>query len=114
MTERLSKVNRLLQKEISTLFLHDVEFPKNVLATVTRVETTPNFQQARVFVSVFPQEHSDGVISLLSRRVFFIQQTLNKRLKMRPVPRIEWTREAKTAEAQRIEELLERAKHDIE
>lgn len=113
MEERLSRVNRLLCKELSLLLPHEIEFPQNVLVTVTRVETTPNFQQARVFVSVFPPGLSDKVFLTLSRNVFTLQQILNKRLKMRPVPRVEWVLETKTAEAQRIEELLEQVKQDI-
>lgn len=110
MEERLSRVNHLLQKELSFLFLREIEFPQNALVTVTRVKTTPNFQQARVFVGVFPPELSDKVFLTLSRNIFSLQQILNKRLKMRPVPRVEWVLETKTAEAQRIEELLDQMK----
>jgi len=33
-------------------------------------------------------------------------------LRMRPVPRIKWTIETKTSEAQRIEELLEKTREE--
>lgn len=113
MEERLSRVNHLLRKEISLLVAQEIEFLPGALLTVTRVETTPNFQQARVFVSVFPRELSNRALTMLSKNVFDLQQILNRRLKMRPVPRIEWVLETKTVEAQRIEELLEQVKQDI-
>ena len=57
-----------------------------------------------------PEARNEEVMLGLERDIFSIQQALNKRLRMRPVPRIRWTLETKTSEAQRIEELLEKTK----
>lgn len=110
MTDRILQVNTLLLKELNRIILKEIEFSPDALATITRVEATPNLQQAKVYISIMPDQKRKEVLHALRSQVFHIQQILNKRLNMRPVPRIEWVYETKAAEAQRIEELLEKIK----
>lgn len=112
MTERIPQVEELLQKEIGALLLRELDLPQDILVTITRVEATPNLQQAKIYISVMPEEKRVEVFKLLESKVYEIQQFLNKRLRMRPVPRIEWVAETKTAEAQEIEEILDRIKEE--
>lgn len=111
MTDRIRQVNHLLLKELNGIVLREVEFPSDALATITRVEATPNLQQAKIYVSIMPDQKRKEILHILRSKVFHTQQLLNKRLNMRPVPRIEWVLEAKAAEAQRIEELLEKVQN---
>ncbi len=106
--ERISRVNQLIKKELSQILLKEVDFPRDVLVTVTRVESSANLYQAKVYISVMPEEKSADVLGLLRELIYSLQQELNKRLKMRPIPRIQFVREKKTAEAGKIEELLEK------
>lgn len=110
MNPRIPKVNQLIQAELGDILLREIELPEGALVTITRVDATGNLQEARVYISVMPEARFQDVFAVLQRNVYDIQQTLNKRLKMRPVPRIRWTVETKTSEAQRIEELLEKTK----
>lgn len=59
-----------------------------------------------------PEDNSSFILKFLSRKVYETQQILNKRLKMRPVPRIEWVLETKTVEAQEIEKILDKIKKE--
>jgi len=86
--------------------------PENTLVTLTRVDTAPNLQQAKIYISVMPEEKGFEVLKILGREVYEMQQLLNKRLNMRPVPRIEWVLETKTQEAQEIEEILDKIKEE--
>ena len=110
MSNRIEKVNSLIQEELSQIFLKEVDFPKNVLVTITRVETIVNLSDVRVYVSVMPENQRDQVFEILDRRVYDIQQCLNRRLNMRPIPKIEFRKEEKTQQAARVEELLEKLK----
>jgi len=112
---RLEKVNSLIQHELGNIFLKEVDVFPGTLLTITRVECSSSLFQCKVFISVIPEDNFDSVLSLLGRRIYDIQQILNKKLKMRPVPKIEFLRETKTKEASRIEELLAKIKkEDIE
>lgn len=110
MNPRVPKVNQLIQAELGEILLRELDLPDGVLVTVTRVHASGNLQEAKVYISVMPEARSKEVMLGLGREIFRIQQALNKRLRMRPVPRIRWVFETKTLEAQRIEELLEEVK----
>lgn len=110
MTRRIQRVSQLIKKELSQLLLKEVDFPEGVLVTITRVETSANLFQAKVYISVMPEEKLSKVLQILDKLIYFLQQRLNKRLKMRPIPRIIFMEEKATAEAGRVEELLEQVK----
>ena len=106
--ERVQRVNQLIKKELNQIILKEIDFPKDVLVTMTRVETSANLIQAKVYISVIPADKSDQVSAALKYNIYDLQQELNKRLRMRPIPRIIFIQEKKTQEAGKIEELLEK------
>ena len=107
MTERIPRVNQLLKKELSSILSRETLFPDGCLVSISRAEATPNLQQARIYITVFPADKKQEVIDSLQGRVYDIQQQLNKRLKMRPVPRIEIRFDEGESKAQRIHEILD-------
>ncbi len=111
-SRRIEQVNELIKREISQILLREVDFPENVLITVTRAESAPNLFEAKVWVSVMPEENLEKIVDYLNHQVYDIQQKINRRLKMRPVPKIKFLKEKQTVQASRIEELLERLKKE--
>ncbi|MDD5568949.1 MAG: 30S ribosome-binding factor RbfA [Candidatus Pacebacteria bacterium] len=103
---RIEKVNSLIKRELNKIILKEIDVFPGTLLTITRAECTDNLYDCRIFVSIMPEENHEEVIALLNRNIFLIQQKLNKVLRMRPVPKIIFKKETKTAEAGRIEELL--------
>jgi len=112
MSKRIQRINQLIKKELGQILLREIEFPRDVLVTITRVETSVDLNQARVFLSCFPEDKTSQILEILHRQIYSIQQLLNRRLKMKFIPRIEFREERKTAEAGKIEELLEELKKE--
>lgn len=110
MSDRIKKVDALIQKELGNILFRDVDFPQGVLVTITRVDSSPNLSESKIYISVMPDNRLDKVIEILNRRIYYIQQILNKRLRMRPIPRIEFRKEESTKKAAEVEELLEKLK----
>jgi ribosome-binding factor A len=54
-----------------------------------------------------PETQIRRVLRVLETQVYGLQQKLNKRLKMRPSPRIRFCQEKETSQAGKIEEVLE-------
>jgi len=106
--KRILKVNELLKKELSQLFLKKVEFPRDVLVTITRVNTSLNLREAIVSISSMPDSKSKTIQKILSYHIYDLQQEINKRLRMRPIPKIIFREEKGVAEAAKIEELLQK------
>jgi ribosome-binding factor A len=112
---RIERVNSLIQQELGQLILKEIDIFPGTLLTITRVECANNLFYCKVYVSVIPEDKLEEVLALLNRHIYALQQMLNKKLKMRPVPRIEFFKEKKTAEAGRIDELLFKiSKDDID
>jgi len=112
MKERILKINSLIKKELGKILLREIDFPTGSLVTVTRVDTSPNLIQTKVYISTIPEESSQEVFDVLENNIYSIQQKLNKKINMRPMPRIFFVKEKATSEAGRVEELLEEIKKD--
>lgn len=112
MTDRIKKVNALIQEELSQILLREIDFPKDTLVTITRVDAIVNLSEAKIYISVMPDDQIDQIFKILERKIYDIQQCLNRRLNMRPIPKIEFKKEAKTQQASRVEELLEQLKKE--
>lgn len=112
MSKRIQRVNSLIKKELSQIILKEVDFPDSVLVTVSRVETSVNLNESKVYISVLPVEKTDNILKILGKIIYGLQKRLDKRLRMRPIPRIRFVKEERTKEAARIEELLEEIKNE--
>lgn len=55
-TTRQSKINRLLQKELSEVFLVQAKGMPGVMISVTQVRVSPDLGIARAYLSIFPTE----------------------------------------------------------
>ena len=110
MPNRVEKVNSLLQHELSKIIFRDFAFSPEILVTLTRVDTTANLIEANVYISVFPEEKSEGIIRALNKSIYDLQYKINRVLRMRPIPKIKFVKETVISKAARIEELLFKAK----
>jgi len=111
-SNRIQRINQLIKKELSQIILKEIEFPQGVLVTVTRVETVSDLKESNIWISALPEEKLKRVLEILNKNIYFLQQKLNKRLKMRPLPRIKFLEERKTREAGQVEEILEELKKE--
>lgn len=105
MANRIEKVNSLLEREISKILIRNFDFSGSMV-TLTHVETTANLIEARVYVSVLPEDKSKEIMKILNKEVRGVQQKINKNLNMRPIPKIIFVKDDQTAEAGKIEEIL--------
>lgn len=110
MSKRIEKVNALIEKELGQIIFREIEFPQGVLATLTRVESSIDLFSARVYIGVLPQEKSKRVLETLNKMVFVLQKMLDKRLRMRPIPRIRFVEEKENVEVAKIDGILENLK----
>lgn len=110
LSNRIQKINRLLKQELGRIILKDLDFPKGCLVTLTRVATTVDLGEAKVWISVFPEQKSTEIIQILNKRIYHLQRRINKILNLKRVPKIKFLIERKTKQAARIEELLGKTK----
>lgn len=88
---RQNKVSRMLQKELGDMFQHGGGglFPGK-LATVTRVEITPDLGQARIFLSVFPSPEKEEFEKVFMEKGSNLRHELGNRIRhqLRGIPEL--------------------------
>jgi ribosome-binding factor A len=71
-----------------------------------QVDTTPDLRYTRIFVSIFPEKEIDYVEKTLAKEMYRIQGALNKKLFMRPLPKVQFITDMTESKADEIEKLL--------
>lgn len=106
---RIEKLNNLLKEEISKILEREIEFPIGTIVTVTRVDISPDKQYAAVFVSLLGSEPA-GALGILSKKIYVIQQVLNKKVRMRPVPKIHFAMDEEELRRESVERSISKLK----
>jgi ribosome-binding factor A len=107
---RTDRVNEQLKQEIAVLVRDEVRDPRVGLATVTAVESSPELDHAKVYVTTLGDEDERaGVMAGLRSAAPFIRSQLGRRLHMRRIPELHFEYDRVLEEATRIERLLREA-----
>ena len=61
-SNRQQKINRLIQKELSELFLLETKKTHGVIVSVTSVRVTPDLSLAHAYLSIFPSEKAADLL----------------------------------------------------
>ena len=107
MSQRILKVNKLIKQEVGKIILIEADFPRDIILTITKVKTSKDLRYADIFVSVLPSDKEIEIMELLKEDIYFIQQKLNKKLQMKPLPRIKFVIDKSGKDVSRIDELIE-------
>lgn len=107
--ERLKKLNDLLRDEIGGILQKELGLDEDALVTVVRAVISPTLEHATVWISVFPESKKEAVLQKINRKIYSLQQVLNKRLTMRPVPKVRFEIDRTEEGAARIEKLIDNA-----
>lgn len=108
--KRIQRLNSLIQREISQILLKEFDFSLDLLVTITRAEVSSDLIDCSIWVSVFPEEKREKVLGFLNNKIYLVQQKLNSRLRMRPIPKIKFLEETMVAEAGKVENILGKLK----
>ena len=96
-----------MQEEIADLLLRHLKDPRLVLATVSRVEVSPDLRHARVYVShVGSEAEQQAAMEGFQHAAGFIRSQLGKRLRLRYVPTLDFQLDTSIAYGVRISSLL--------
>jgi len=106
MSDRISKVNKLLKQEVGRLILEDVDFPAGMVVTVIKADVSADLHYGDIYVSVMPEPQEEEAISILQENIYGIQQKINKKLFMKPVPMIRFRLDLSGDKADRINEII--------
>ena len=109
-TTRQNKISRLIQKELSEIFLLQTKSMNGVLVSVSAVRISPYMSIARVYLSVFTSERSQEIVKKINDNMKSIRYELGTRVRhqLRIIPELKFFVDDSLDYAERIDELLKK------
>ncbi len=102
---RIEQISILLKEELSRIIDREIEFPGETLVTITKVEVSPDKHYADILCSILGKQPKEA-LEILHKNVYNIQKLLNRKMRMRPVPKISFEIDREEIKRERIEKSL--------
>ena len=106
-TTRQNKISRLLQKELSEIFLLQTKAMHGTLV-VSAVRISPDMSIARVYLSVFPSEKAEEMVKNINDNMKSIRYELGTRVRyqLRIIPELKFFVDDSLDYIEKIDSLL--------
>ncbi len=107
-TTRQNKISRLLQKELSDIFQKQTQSMRGVLISVSAVRISPDLSVARAYLSVFPSDRAEEIISNVNANARSVRFELGSRVRhqLRIIPQLKFFADDTLDYLDRIDQLL--------
>lgn len=112
-TTRQQKINRLIQKELSEIFLLQAKQMQGVLVSVSAVRVSPDLGIAKAYLSIFPSTRSQELIDNIKANTKAIRFDLGQRLgkQLRIIPELAFYLDDSLDYLENIDRLLNSGKN---
>ena len=111
MSHRLEKINKMLLREISS-FISREGLLENGLITITYVKCGADLKNATIGISVLPEKLAGTALKILSSASGRLAKELNKKLKIKFIPKFNWEIDPLERNAIAIERALAELKNN--
>lgn len=102
----MPKVNKLIKQTLGQIIHEEIELPADILVTITKVETARDLKNARIYISILPDNHGPAILKKLTKKAVALQQLLNEKVCWRFVPKLKFVWDKTEAAAAEIDELF--------
>lgn len=104
---RASRVNEEIRRTLGGL-IPTLRDPRLGLVTVTEVEVSKDYSQAKVFVSMLKTDDPAASIAALNHAAGFLRRELAHATVMRTTPRLHFVHDESIERAARLDKLIDR------
>ncbi len=107
-TTRQNKIARLLQKELSEMFLLQTKAMRGTLVSVSAVRISPDMSVARVYLSVFPSDKAEEMVKNVNANMKTVRYELGTRVRhqLRIIPELKFFVDDSLDYIEKIDSLL--------
>ena len=107
---RQNKIARLLQKELSLIFQQQTRAMHGVMISVTRAKISPDLSICTAYLSVFPSEKGEEILTNVNANAKQIRYELGTRVRnqMRIIPELRFFIDDSLDYIEHIDELLKK------
>jgi ribosome-binding factor A len=112
---RLKRVGDQIQKELALLVQREIKDPRVGLVTITGVEVSREFENAKVYVTALGDENmgdehvAEDTLIALNKAAGFLRRELGRRMKIRTIPHLRFVRDTTTERGNYLAELIDAA-----
>lgn len=107
-TTRQNKIARLIQKELSEIFVLQTKAMNGVLVSVSVCRISPDMSVCRVYLSVFPSSRAAEIVKNINDNMKAIRYELGKRVRyqLRIIPELKFFMDDSLDYIENIDNLL--------
>ncbi len=107
-TTRQNKIARLIQKELSDIFLQQTRSMAGVVVSVTQCRVSPDLSIVRAYLSVFPSQRAEEIVGNVNANGSSIRRELGNRMRhqLRIIPELKFFVDDSLDYADNIDRLL--------
>lgn len=107
-TTRQNKIARLIQKELSEIFMLQTRDMKGVIVSVSACRISPDLSVCRAYLSVFPSERSQEIVKNINDNMKSIRYELGTRVRfqLRIIPELKFFVDDSLDYIEHIDQLL--------
>jgi ribosome-binding factor A len=107
---RQNKIARLLQKELSMIFQQQTRDMHGVMVSVTRTKISPDLSICTAYLSVFPSEKGEEILTNINANTKSIRYELGTRVRnqLRIIPELRFFIDDSLDYIEHIDELLKK------
>lgn len=107
-TTRQNKISRLIQKELSEMFMLQTKAMKGVLISVSACRISPDLSVCRVYLSIFPSQKSEEILKNINDNMKSIRYELGTRMRfqLRIIPELRFFIDDSLDYIEHIDQLL--------
>ena len=90
---RQQKVEKQIQKDMAEILQREMpEVTSGALVTVTAVRVSPDFNYAKIYVSIFPFSKAPETLASLDRNNWFVRRELGRRIRnqIKSIPELQF------------------------
>ena len=107
---RQNRIARLLQKELALIFQSQTRMIHGVMVSVTRARVSPDLSICTAYLSIFPSEKSEEILSNIKANEKSIRYELGTRVRnqLRIIPELRFFLDDSLDYLEHIDELLKK------
>jgi ribosome-binding factor A len=90
MSLRIEKINSELRRQIMEIVQDEIDDPTIGLLSITKVETTPDLMECKVYFSLLDDTKYEKVQKILDGMAKFIRVHLGKRIRLKFLPQLKF------------------------
>ena len=109
-TTRQNKIARLLQKELSEIFVAQTRQMRGVLVSVSKCRISPDLSVCRAYLSIFPSEKAEEIVGNINENQKQLRFELGQRVRfqLRIIPELKFFVDDSLYYVEHIDELLKK------